>query len=84
MRGCIGTWAYPGGVLRARRRSVLGDTMRHFSVRILSSALLVATIGVLAFTASAQTPKKESVWGAGRRLRTGINTLLFGQKRNLT
>ncbi len=38
MRGCIGTWAYPGGVLRARRRSVLGDTMRHFSVRILSSA----------------------------------------------
>jgi hypothetical protein len=52
-----------GGVARAKRRCDWGIKMRHSCVaRILSSACLMATIGLTALSASAQTQKKESVW----------------------
>ena len=52
-----------GGVARAKRRCDWGIKMCHSSRRtILSSACLAAMIGLVTLTASAQTPKKESVW----------------------
>src|SRR5439155_15835500 len=53
-----------GGVARAKRRCDWGIKMCHSSRRstLSSSACLAAMIGLITLTASAQTPKKESVW----------------------